>query len=103
MNEDLVVSWGAVAVDTAGLPTNVLGYKVWNVTDPALPQLIGDVGIALSATFPGYVADASQPLSVAVSAYNSVGDGQMSDAVEAVVQSGVPAQVTGVQATIVPK
>lgn len=103
MNDDLVVSWNPVLTDIGGQPANVLGYKVFDMVDPAAPVEVADVP-GVTVTLVGYVTDPAATYPVAVLAYNAVGDGPMSAIVTPGFPSAsVPSQVVGVIATIVPK
>ena len=103
VNDDLLVSWDAQALDIGGQPSNVLGYKIYDMR--SAPVEIADVAAPLtSQLIVGFIGDPSLPHPVAVSAYNAVGEGEMSDVVVAgPPAASVPAKVMGVQAVIVPK
>jgi len=103
MNDDLQVDWIAVTLDIGGQPANVLGYKIWDMTDPLVPAEVDDV-TTTSSLLVGFVSDPNNAPPIAVSAYNAEGDGARSATVIASPPSAsVPEQVGGVTAVIIPK
>lgn len=102
MNDDLLVSWDPVGLDLGGQPANVIGYRIYDMTG-GTPFLLADV-TSSPHTIPGHIVDPSLPYPVAVAAYNSVGEGEMSDTVVPGPPSqSVPSKVLGVTAAIIPK
>ncbi len=103
--EDLLVSWSPVTLDIGSQPANVLGYKIWNMTDPLNPVEAADVlAPATSHLIVDFVDIPSSPPPIAVSAYNTEGDGARSSTVVARPPSqSVPEAVQGVTAVVVPK
>ena len=103
MNDDLLVAWLVTLLDIGGQPANVLGYKIWDMTDPLVPVEVADV-TGTEYLLVDFVADPNNPPPVAVSAYNAQGDGARSATVIASAPNpSVPEAVQGVSATIVPK
>lgn len=103
MNDNLLVSWNPVPLDIGGQPANILGYKVWDMSDPLVPAEVADV-LGLTVTLVDFVADPNNPSPIAVSAYNAQGDGARSSTVTAGVPTpSVPEAVQGVTAAILPK
>ena len=103
MNDDLLVSWNAVALDIGSQPAAILGYKVWDMTDPLVPVEVADVRSLITA-LDDFVSDPNNPPPIAVSAYNAQGDGARSATVTAVLPNpSVPEAVQGVTAVIIPK
>jgi len=105
MNDDLLVGWIATSLDLGGQPANVLGYKIWDMTDPLNPVLAADTLSPITGyTLVGFVLDPNNPPPISVSAYNVQGDGARSATVIAGLPSlSVPEAVQGVTAVIIPK
>ena len=104
MFDDLRVDWLPVNQDIGGQPANVLGYKIFDLTNPVSPSLIVDAGLVTSFLIVDHVKDPLVQYPVAVLAYNAIGDGPLSiTVVPGSPSASVPEQVQGVQATIIPK
>lgn len=102
--DDLRVDWLPVTQDIGGQPANVLGYRIYDLTNPASPELKADAGLVTSFLLVDYITDPLVQYPVAVAAYNSVGEGPLSvTVVPGSPAASVPEQVQGVQATIIPK
>ncbi len=104
MNDDLQISWNPASLDIGGLPAQTLGYKIWNMSDPLNPAEVADVNDgSTTVTLTGFVTDPINPPPIAVSAYNSIGDGARSATVIASPPGrSVPETVTGVTAIVIP-